>query len=223
VQERLIRVPVDPTLPGVVLAELQFLVLALAMSGLNAERGLPLKRLEAIASPPLQIAPALLAAAPVCAALWQDVTCATRSNAPALITGGTKRIREAIGRVIHQQGPLADEPFAVVCARQLAEMFSDRSRPCLSLRGIGTAPGTLFMADDVCDLSLQMQESLRRFLEENSRQQIRQSGCMAVRVIATSARPVFESVAAGTFSSELFYRLNLIHVVIPRHAQRGVT
>jgi two-component system NtrC family response regulator len=79
------------------------------------------------------------------------------------------------------------------------------------------------MADDVCELSSQMQESLRRFLEENSRQQIGQSGCMAVRVMATSARPVFESVAAGTFSSELFYRLNLIHVMIPRVAQRGVT
>jgi DNA-binding NtrC family response regulator len=77
--------------------------------------------------------------------------------------------------------------------------------------------GTIFL-DEVGEMSLRTQTLLLRFLESGEIQ--RTGGDTAsvvdnVRVIAATSRNLFDLVAAQAFREDLYYRLNIIHIVVP--------
>jgi DNA-binding NtrC family response regulator len=82
--------------------------------------------------------------------------------------------------------------------------------------------GTIFM-DEVGEMSLRMQALLLRFLENGEIHRVgadRRSATVNVRVIAATNRVLHDRIAENAFREDLYYRLNVIHVVIPPLRER---
>ena len=76
--------------------------------------------------------------------------------------------------------------------------------------------GTLFI-DEIGELDSRLQEALLTFVETG---EVRRGGSRPdlttdVRIIAASGRDLHNEVIAGRFNAALFYRLNVIHIVVP--------
>jgi transcriptional regulator with PAS, ATPase and Fis domain len=84
------------------------------------------------------------------------------------------------------------------------------------------ADGGTLLLDDVVELPLEMQAKLLRVLQEKSLTRLGASRSRPVdaRIIATSNVPLREAVGAGRFRSDLFYRLDVLHIAIPPLRER---
>ncbi len=72
-------------------------------------------------------------------------------------------------------------------------------------------------------MTLRMQGLLLRFLETGELQKVGADGGgshVNVRVIAATNRNLREMIAQGTFREDLFYRLNVIHIIVPPLRER---
>ncbi|HUR00040.1 MAG TPA: sigma 54-interacting transcriptional regulator, partial [Gemmatimonadaceae bacterium] len=77
--------------------------------------------------------------------------------------------------------------------------------------------GTMFL-DEVGEMTLRMQSLLLRFLETGEIQKVGADNVIAhvdVRIVASTNRNLREMTTAGTFREDLYYRLNVIHLVVP--------
>ena len=82
--------------------------------------------------------------------------------------------------------------------------------------------GTIFL-DEVGEMTLRMQGLLLRFLETGELQKVGADGSgriVNVRVIAATNRDLRDMITQGTFREDLFYRLNVIHIVVPPLRER---
>jgi transcriptional regulator with PAS, ATPase and Fis domain len=82
--------------------------------------------------------------------------------------------------------------------------------------------GTIFM-DEVGEMTLRMQGLLLRFLETGELQKVGSENAarhVNVRVIAATNRDLRDMIKQGTFREDLFYRLNVIHIVVPPLRER---
>src|SRR3982751_6100424 len=82
--------------------------------------------------------------------------------------------------------------------------------------------GTIFL-DEIGEMTLRMQGLLLRFLETGEIQKVgaeRGGKALNVRVIAATNRNLREIIAQGLFREDLFYRLNVIHLVVPPLRER---
>ncbi len=77
--------------------------------------------------------------------------------------------------------------------------------------------GSVFL-DEIGEMTLRMQGLLLRFLETGDLQKVgsdRANGRVDVRVIAATNRDLADMIRQGQFREDLFYRLNVIRIVIP--------
>ena len=82
--------------------------------------------------------------------------------------------------------------------------------------------GTIFM-DEIGEMTLRMQGLLLRFLETGEIQKVgadRTGSRVDVRTIAATNRDLREMIAQGLFREDLFYRLNVIHLIVPPLRER---
>lgn len=139
------------------------------------------------------------------------------SDKPILILGELGTGREQLGRGIHATSPRAAGPFVPVRCATAGEGLE------LELFGTGNggrlaeaAGGTLFL-DEVGELSAEAQARLLRFLQDG--EILSQPGSPATksdaRVIAGSAAPLEEMVAAGDFRQDLWLRLKAVTIKLP--------
>jgi len=155
------------------------------------------------------------------------------STTPVLITGETGVGKEVVARAIH--GASGRENFvALNCAAlppNLVESelfgfkrgaFTDANRDHAGLVEVA-ATGTLFL-DEVAEVPLATQPKLLRFLQDGEFRRLgdTQARKSAARVIAATNREPAEEVAAGRMREDLFYRLNIVHIVIPPLRERPV-
>ena len=156
------------------------------------------------------------------------------SPASVLITGESGTGKELIARAIHFRGSRKDGPFVPInCAAIPAtliesELFgheagaftgANKPRPGLVVEGNG---GTLFL-DEVGELPVELQPKLMRLLQEG---EVRQVGSdktrkVDVRIVAATNADLSESVKAGRFRPDLFYRLNVVPIEVPPLRQRA--
>lgn len=153
---------------------------------------------------------------------------------PVLITGETGTGKEVAARALHQLSPRSDKPFAAVNCGALppglvqAELFGHErgSFTGAHARHVGlfesAGGGTVFL-DEISDLPLEAQTTLLRVLQESCLERIgsRQSIKVDVRVLAASNVELETAVAEGRFRSDLYYRLNVLRLRMPRLAERG--
>jgi transcriptional regulator with GAF, ATPase, and Fis domain len=167
-------------------------------------------------------------------ALDADIDLAAKSDARVLITGETGVGKDLIARLIHQRSERRLAPLATVNCAGLTDTlieselfghargsFTDayRDKPGI----LESAPnGTVFL-DEVGEMSPRMQGSLLRFLETGEIQRVGATRAMTranVRIIAATNRDLHAAVAAGTFRQDLFYRLDVIHIIVPPLRER---
>jgi PAS domain S-box-containing protein len=151
-----------------------------------------------------------------------------RSNSTALIEGEPGTGKELVARAIHNLGPRRGGPFvAVNCGAlpdSLAESelfgyrrgaFTDASRDKPGRFALASE-GTLFL-DEVAEISPAMQVKLLRVLQEREYTPL---GAVRpekadVRILAATNKDLAAEVGHGRFRQDLFFRLNVIRVVLP--------
>ena len=150
------------------------------------------------------------------------------SSSTVMIRGDSGVGKERVARAIHKASPRAGEVFqAVNCAainENLieSELFGHEKGSFTGAHAqkkgqFETADqGTLFL-DEIGDLNISMQAKLLRALQE--REIMRVGGTrpikVDVRVIAATNRDLEAMVKEGRFREDLYYRLNIIPIVIP--------
>ncbi len=151
-----------------------------------------------------------------------------RGGSNVLLVGETGTGKEVFARAIHASSPRGDAPFvAVNCAAIPAQLleselfghergaFTDARQKKQGLLELARE-GTLFL-DEVSSLPLDLQPKLLRALEER---RVRRVGGfdeidIRCRVTAATNVPLEQLVEDGVFREDLFYRLNVLRLVIP--------
>jgi two-component system response regulator PilR (NtrC family) len=151
-----------------------------------------------------------------------------RSQAPVYISGESGTGKELVARMIHEQGPRADQPFIPVNCGAIppdlmeSEFFGHKkgsfTGAVTDKEGLFQAAqgGTLFF-DEIAELPLHMQVKLLRTIQEKS---IRPVGAnreipVDVRILSATHSSLSDMVKAGKFRQDLFYRINVIELQIP--------
>ena len=171
----------------------------------------------------------LLGCSPQIRALDEDLRDAARSDARVLITGESGVGKELAARTIHafsgrSSGPLvalnsAGVPDSLLESELFGHMRGSFTGAYRDKPGIFEAArnGTVLL-DEVGEMSLRMQSLLLRFLETGEIQPVggnRPRYTVDVRVVAMTNRKLHDQIAAKEFREDLYYRLNVIHIVVP--------
>ncbi len=155
------------------------------------------------------------------------------SSAPVLITGETGTGKEMFAHAIHSLSIRKNGPFIPVdCAgfpEQLAdnELYGHKRGAFTSAhndqRGLVAAAegGTLFL-DEIDALSLISQPKLLRLLQESTYRSLGSNRFASanVRIIAATNQRIEELVRQGLFRSDLYFRLNVLRLQLPRLSER---
>jgi DNA-binding NtrC family response regulator len=150
------------------------------------------------------------------------------TDATVLLTGESGSGKEMVARAIHRASRRSSQPFvAVNCAALTeslieSELFGHEKGAFTGAteRKIGRFEaahcGTLFL-DEVGELPLGCQTKFLRVLEEQTFERVGGTRPVAVdvRVIAATNRDLGEMVRLGGFREDLYYRLSVIHAVVP--------
>ena len=156
-----------------------------------------------------------------------------RTDSTVLITGETGTGKELIARAIHKRSNRSARPFVSInCAaipRDLiaSELFGHEKGAFTGAlqRRLGrfelAEGGTLFL-DEIGELPAETQVALLRVLQEREFQRVggNQTIRANVRVIVATHRDLPAAVDAGTFRSDLFYRINVFPVEVPALRER---
>ena len=139
----------------------------------------------------------------------EDEDVASRSAARLLITSSTRAGVESLARRVHLAGLRAELPFVHTGARDLpteAEAFREQ---CCSL--LDAAAGGSVLIADIEEMPPVVQDVLIELL---AALELSRDSSAAVRFICGTTESLIDRVAAGTFSARLFYRLNIIHLMV---------
>lgn len=155
------------------------------------------------------------------------------TDSTVLVTGESGTGKELLVRALHAASPRADRPFVPVnCGaipRDLleSELFGHekgafthalRSRPGRFELADG---GTIFL-DEIGEMEPGLQVKILRVLQEKEIERVGGTGCrkVDVRIVAATNRDLAEEIRAGRFREDLYYRLNVVSIMVPSLAER---
>lgn len=156
------------------------------------------------------------------------------SQGNVLITGESGTGKEVVARAVHDVSGRAQNAFLAVNCAALSESLLE-SELFGHERGAFTGAdkmrkgrfeladrGTLLL-DEVSEVSPHIQAKLLRVLQERAFERVGSSLTIGVdvRVVATSNRDLGESIDAGDFRSDLYYRLNVLPIHLPPLRERA--
>ena len=155
------------------------------------------------------------------------------TSATVLLSGENGTGKEMLARAIHQESPRANGPFVAVSCAALPEALIE-SELFGHEKGAFTSAtqshkgrfeladgGTLFL-DEIGDLSAAVQVKLLRVLQEREFERVGGTKTLTVniRLIAATNRDLEKEVAANRFRQDLFFRLNVVPLVLPPLRER---
>ena len=155
------------------------------------------------------------------------------SDVPLLVLGETGTGKEVLARQVHMLSSRRNGPFiSINCAAipdQLleSELFGHEKGAFTGAvtRRIGKfeeANGGTLLLDEIGEMELRLQAKLLRALQERQVDRVGATRPVGIdiRVIATTNRDLEREVKAGRFREDLFYRLNVINIVLPPLRER---
>ncbi len=155
------------------------------------------------------------------------------SDTTVLIEGPTGSGKELVAKAIHNLSRRAKQKYVAVNCGALPDTlleselfgykkgaFTDAKKDKPGRFALAKG-GTLFL-DEISDISPALQVKLLRVLQEKEYEPLGDTATVKadVRVIAASNQPLTERVARGAFREDLFYRLNVVKLVLPPLCQR---
>ncbi len=156
-----------------------------------------------------------------------------KSRASVLIRGESGTGKELVARAIHFSSDRAEKPFVPVNIAALpeslieSELFGHEKGAFTGAHSqrkgrIELADGGTLFIDEVGDIPLTVQVKLLRFLQEQQFERLGGSATFSVdvRIIAATNRDLEEMIRNGAFREDLFYRLNVVTLVLPPLRER---
>jgi two-component system, repressor protein LuxO len=175
-----------------------------------------------------------IGSSPVMVAVYDKIRSVARSMATVFITGESGTGKELAAEAVHRLSARAHGPFiALNCGAIPVDLLE--SEVFGHLRGsftgaisdkIGAAAaadgGTLFL-DEICEMDLNLQTKLLRFLQTST---ITPVGAtkprkVDVRIVCATNRNPLDEVRAGNFREDLYYRLHVVPIRMPPLRARG--
>jgi len=155
------------------------------------------------------------------------------SKSTVLILGESGTGKELVSRAIHHQSPRKDFPFVTINCAAIpetlleSELFGHEKGAFTSAveKKLGRCEvahqGTLFL-DEIGELSLATQAKILRFLEEREFNRVGGSKTIKVdvRLITATNKDLTQQIKKGMFREDLYYRINVVPIVIPPLRER---
>ncbi len=175
----------------------------------------------------------LIAESPAMREVLRRVDLVAKNDVSVLIVGESGTGKERLARAVHLRSLRAKKPFVPLSCAALAETlleselfghergaFTDAHREKRGRFELAHG-GTIFL-DDVDDLALATQVKLLRVLQERTIERLgsERSLKVDVRVIAATKVPLERRVREGRFREDLFYRLNVVPLLVPPLRER---
>ena len=166
-------------------------------------------------------------------AVFETLRRAAPNDASILIEGESGSGKELVARAVHSLSPRKGKPFVPISCAAIpetlleSELFGHEKGAFTDARErkIGrferAAGGTVFL-DDVDDMPLSMQVKLLRVLQEREVERLGGSTPVAVdlRVVAATKVDLQDAVREGAFREDLYWRLNVVGVLLPALRER---
>ena len=161
-------------------------------------------------------------------AIFDFVKVVSRSDSSVIITGESGTGKEVIANLLHYSSSRRHQPFVAVSCALFSENLIEtelfghergaftgavKDKPGRFEMAQG---GTLFL-DDIDDVPLSMQVKLLRAIQNRTVERVggTRSINVNVRVITGTKRDLKQMVAEGKFREDLYYRLNVLPIVLP--------
>jgi two-component system response regulator AtoC len=170
----------------------------------------------------------MVGSTPAFLACMKQLEIASSSDAPVLLQGETGTGKELAAEYIHNHSSRSDKPFQIVDSTVLtdslfeSEMFGHVNGAYTG--SVGTKEGlfelaeggTIFL-DEIGDLPLTQQAKMLRVLESGQYRRVggKSTRKADVRIICATNRHLWESVLAGTFREDLYYRIACLNIRLP--------
>ncbi len=166
-------------------------------------------------------------------AVYRMITRVLRNDLTVLILGESGTGKELVAEAIHQLGARKTGPFVAVNTAAIpselieSELFGHEKGAFTGAvaRHIGkfeqAAGGTLFL-DEIGDMPMHAQTRLLRALQSGGIRRVggREEVTIDTRIIAATNRDLEPMIAAGTFREDLYYRLNVVPIILPALRER---
>jgi transcriptional regulator with GAF, ATPase, and Fis domain len=198
------------------------------------ERRQALERENAVLRAALERRKHLIGECPAMKALYETIRKVAPTNATVLVLGESGTGKEAIAHVLHDLSPRSAGPFVVIDCAAIPETLLESElfgyEKGAFTGAVSQKPGKLEAAqggtvflDEIGELSLNLQVKLLRALEQRV---IHRVGGLDpvpidVRLVAATNRNLEEMVRQGKFRQDLYFRLNVVSVVLPPLRERG--
>ena len=170
----------------------------------------------------------LIGESPAIQAVYRVIDAVSQNRSTVLISGESGTGKELVARTLHQRSPMADRPFVAVNCAGLSETLLD-SQLFGHRRGAFTgavadhdgvfraAAGGTLLLDEVAEVPLGLQAKFLRAIQEREVTPLGSSRPVPidVRLVAATNRELATEVEEGRFRSDLYYRLNVVHIELP--------
>ena len=166
-------------------------------------------------------------------ALYELLEKVIASDVQVLVNGETGTGKELVAKAVHQHGARSQQPFiaencAAVSAQLLeSELFGHKKGSftgAISDRDghfVAADKGTVFL-DEIGDMPLEMQAKLLRVLQDGELRPVGGNKTISVdvRLVAATNKDLAAMCQTGEFREDLYYRLNVINIVLPPLRER---
>ena len=156
-----------------------------------------------------------------------------RSDSTVLVGGESGTGKELVARAIHRNSPRAEKPFVAINCAAIpealleSELFGHEKGSftgaiALKKGKLEVAEGGTVFLDEIGELAPLLQAKLLRALQEHEFERVGGTRPlkMDARVIAASNKNLEDAIKAGQFRQDLYYRLNVVSVVVPPLRER---